>query len=109
MSNVFDFDDLSDDGIDRLIDRSWMKDDRKPQRKPNKPVVTNMTDVTAKELQWLWPERIPLGKVSLFSGDPGLGKSIVTLDIAARVSRGMPWPEVVDEVANDECRIANAE
>jgi RecA-family ATPase len=27
------------------------------------------------------------------AGDPGLGKSLVTLDIAARVSRGVDWPD----------------
>ncbi len=29
----------------------------------------------------------------MLAGDPGLGKSLVTLDIAARVSRGAPWPD----------------
>jgi len=48
-------------------------------------------------LQWLWPARIPLGKVTLIFGDPSLGKSLVTLDIAARVSRGMPWPDAPGE------------
>jgi len=49
--------------------------------------------VTREELAWLWPGRIPLGKLTLLAGDPGLGKSLVTLDIAARVSRGSPWPD----------------
>jgi hypothetical protein len=37
--------------------------------------------------------RIPLGKMTLLAGDPGLGKSFVTLDIAARVTRGTGWPD----------------
>jgi len=57
------------------------------------PVLTCMADVEPEPLRWLWPDRIPLGKVTLVFGDPGLGKSFVTLDIAARVSRGMPWPD----------------
>jgi len=56
-------------------------------------VLVNMGDVKPERLRWLWPDRIPLGKVTLVFGDPGLGKSFVTLDIAARVSRGMPWPD----------------
>jgi hypothetical protein len=44
-------------------------------------------------LVFLWPGRIPLGKLPLIAGDPGLGKSLITTDMAARVSAGMPWPE----------------
>lgn len=36
---------------------------------------------------------LPLGKLSLFCGDPGLGKSFVTCDLAARVSNGAAWPD----------------
>jgi hypothetical protein len=44
-------------------------------------------------LQWFWPQRIPLGRVTLLAGDPGIGKSLLALDIAARASRGKPWPD----------------
>jgi len=37
-------------------------------------------DIPAQKLRWLWPGRVPLGKLTLFAGDPGLGKSLVTLD-----------------------------
>jgi hypothetical protein len=35
-----------------------------------------------------------LGKLTLLAGDPGLGKSLVSLDLAARVSRGVAWPDM---------------
>ncbi|MCA9208139.1 MAG: AAA family ATPase, partial [Planctomycetales bacterium] len=57
-------------------------------------VTRRLTDVERELLDWLWPGRIPLGKLTLLAGDPGLGKSFVTLDIAARVSRGLPWPDL---------------
>jgi hypothetical protein len=44
-------------------------------------------------VRWLWPQRIPLGKVTVLDGDPGLGKSTMTLDLAARVSTGSPLPD----------------
>ncbi len=44
--------------------------------------------IVPQDLSWLWPGRIPLGKVTLIVGDPGLGKSYITLDIASRVSCG---------------------
>jgi len=56
-------------------------------------VLRRVSDIAAQELAWLWPGRIPLGKMTLLAGDPGLGKSFVTLDIAARVTRGMRWPD----------------
>ena len=44
-------------------------------------------------LKWLWPGRVPLEKLTLVAGDPGLGKSFLTLDMAARVSTGSGWPD----------------
>ncbi len=50
-------------------------------------------DVELKEVRWLWQDRVPLGKISIFAGDPDLGKSFITLDMAARISTGEPWPD----------------
>ncbi len=57
------------------------------------PVLTCMDDVERERVDWLWPGRLPLGKVSVLDGDPGLGKSTVTIDIASRVSTGSPMPD----------------
>src|SRR5262249_45209489 len=40
--------------------------------------VLDGKDVTRREVAWLWPGRIPLGKVTLLIGDPGAGKSYLT-------------------------------
>jgi putative DNA primase/helicase len=50
-------------------------------------------DYPAEDVRWLWPGRIPLGKVTLLAGDPGNGKSLLAIDIASRVTRGAPWPD----------------
>jgi hypothetical protein len=34
-----------------------------------------------------------LGKLALLDGDPELGKSLLTLDLCARLSTGRPWPD----------------
>jgi putative DNA primase/helicase len=52
-----------------------------------------LANVAPVVMRWLWPGRIPIGRVTLLVSDPGLGKSLVTLDIAARVSSGTPWPD----------------
>jgi len=57
------------------------------------PVLVRLSDVQAEDVRWLWPGRIALGKVTLVVGDPGLGKSFLALDTAARVSQGMAWPD----------------
>jgi len=58
-----------------------------------RPVTVVLADVAAEEVRWLWPGRIPFGKVTVLEGDPGLGKSTVLLDLAARLSRGRTTPD----------------
>jgi 5S rRNA maturation endonuclease (ribonuclease M5) len=55
--------------------------------------VVNLEDVMPEQISWLWYGRIACGKVTLLDGDPGLGKSTLALEIAARVSRGEQLPE----------------
>jgi putative DNA primase/helicase len=52
-----------------------------------------VNDVKAERVRWLWPGRLPLGKLAVFDGDPGVGKSTVTLTIAAAVTTGSPFPD----------------
>ena len=54
--------------------------------------LVRLADVVAEPVRWLWPGRIARGKVTLLAGDPGLGKSFLALDVAARVSTGAPGP-----------------
>jgi KaiC/GvpD/RAD55 family RecA-like ATPase len=56
------------------------------------PVIRAASGITPRELEPLWPGVLWIGKPTLLVGDPGLGKSLVTCDLAARVSRGAPWP-----------------
>jgi len=57
------------------------------------PVVVRLAEVEPQEVQWLWTGRIPLGRISLLVGMPGSGKSLLTLDMAARITRGWDWPD----------------
>ena len=50
-----------------------------------------LSEIEATELHWLWPGRIPVG-LTLVAGDPGVGKSFFTADLAARVTRGAQCP-----------------
>jgi putative DNA primase/helicase len=46
-----------------------------------------------RQIPWLWKDRFPLGQLSLLVSHPGLGKSLLTVDMAARISTGAPWPD----------------
>lgn len=55
--------------------------------------VVNASDVTPKPVRWVWPRRLARGRLTVCSGLPGLGKSQLSTDIAARITRGLPWPD----------------
>lgn len=52
-----------------------------------------LSGVEPEDVSWLWPSWLALGKLALVDGDPGLGKSAMTLDLAARVSTGKAFPD----------------
>jgi hypothetical protein len=52
-----------------------------------------VSQLESRSVSWLWPERLAVRKLSILDGDPGLGKSLVTLDVCARLSTGQPFPD----------------
>ncbi len=56
------------------------------------PVMIRISDVQREEVSWLWQNRIPRGKLTLFDGDPGVGKSWLTLAVATSVTHGWSLP-----------------
>ncbi len=50
--------------------------------------VDCLADVEATKTEWLWYPYIPLGKVTLLQGDPGMGKTQLSLHIVKVVSVG---------------------
>ncbi len=55
-------------------------------------VITHLSTVKPLPLEWLWQGYIPAGMITIIDGDPGLGKSMLTLDLVAKVTRGLPMP-----------------
>jgi hypothetical protein len=55
--------------------------------------VIPISQLQPRDESWLWPNRIALGKLAIFDGDPGRGKSLVTLDLCARVTTGRAMPD----------------
>jgi hypothetical protein len=49
--------------------------------------------VCQRPITWLQQYRMARGKLSLCDGDPGLGKSLISLDLCARITSGRPFPD----------------
>lgn len=51
------------------------------------------SDVTEKEVEWLWYPYIPYGKITLLQGDPGEGKSTFILNVVSLLTTGKSMPD----------------
>lgn len=104
--DVSDWLDVDPDGHDgetlvRLFDAAepWAPEPAAPTDEPatsqsrSTPMLLRMSDVQPTTVRWLWPGRIPMGRMTLLVGRPGEGKSFLTADIAARVSQGRDWTD----------------
>jgi putative DNA primase/helicase len=60
----------------------------------SRPILKSLADVQAKPISFLWYNKIPMGMLTLLEGDGGLGKSFLSLYIAAKISTGGEWPDI---------------
>src|SRR5262245_9804423 len=51
-----------------------------------------MADIEPEPVEWLWEPYIPKGKLTSIEGDPGVGKSWLTMALTAQISRGERLP-----------------
>jgi hypothetical protein len=55
--------------------------------------IQKASEIKPEVIDWLWQNKIPFGKLTLFLGNPGLGKGLATMDIASRVSTASAFPD----------------
>jgi hypothetical protein len=60
-------------------------------------------------LDWLWKPYLPAGALTLMDGDPEAGKSFLSVDLAARLSAGLPLPDGQPATAPRNVLFVNAE
>lgn len=58
----------------------------------NQAEIICLQDVAVEPVEWLWYPYIPFGKLTIVQGDPGCGKTMVALDLAAMLSFGASLP-----------------
>ena len=73
------------------------------------PLSERADTIKREKIEWVWPSRFPLAKLSIIVGDPGTGKSHAVLDMAAIVSKGDTWPDGSGEAKQGNVIILSAE
>ena len=56
-------------------------------------LLTPVSEIERTPINWLWPQRIVGDGLTIVTGPVGNTKSLFTIDVAARVSLGSPWPD----------------
>ena len=87
-------------------------DDKKTKKKKKKRVsnspVVRMSDVEPESVNWLWYPYIPQSKLTIIEGDPGVGKSWITLSLATHLSRRRRFPGA-DKAVSGKVLLLSAE
>jgi hypothetical protein len=78
---------------DAIKDFDVMMSESENGHKPAGTARVKAAAVEPEEVHWLWERRIPYGKLTIYDGDPDVGKSVITMDLAARVSTGRKFPD----------------
>jgi hypothetical protein len=82
---------VENEELDRLCAAATQSPE--PPSPGDRAVLTRVSDIKADRVRWLWPGRVAFGKLTVFDGDPDLGKSTITLDLSARISTGSSLPD----------------
>jgi hypothetical protein len=56
-------------------------------------ITVRLDQVKFKKTKWLWYGRVPMGMVSIISGEGGIGKTLIGYNIAAAVTQGWSLPD----------------
>jgi hypothetical protein len=76
---------------------------------PSVTTAITLSDVQERAPEWFWRNRLPAGCLVDLTGDPGLGKSTLLLDIAARLTTGRPMPDETEAKDPGDVIVLSAE
>ena len=76
---------------------AWKKSQKPDSQTAGGWSLVRYTGIAATKIHWIWRGYLATGKLTMLNGEPGSAKSLLSLDIAARVSRGTNW---ADETVN---------
>lgn len=81
---------LSDEERSELVGLAMRESMR--ELRPGPKIGSLVSEVEAEHVRWLWPGRFATGELTILDGDPGLGKSTLLCELAARLTAGRPMP-----------------
>src|SRR5262249_11635505 len=81
------------DAVKRYAYRHVASDDADAFDENDTPILIDFKDIQARDVEWLWDHKIARGALTVLASDPGLGKSTMLCDLAARMSRHDAWPD----------------
>lgn len=77
--------------------------------RPRKPPLIIASSIIPRDIRWLWYPYVPSSAASLIFGPGGHGKSHITVDIAAALSRGRPLPGQTEKMKPQKVLMLSAE
>jgi DNA repair protein RadA/Sms len=87
---------LDNDEIEDVLKSAvkWLDShqDNAAQDKSESDELITLDTIMPEAVNWLWDDRVPIGKLTQLAGDPGVGKSFLSLKIASAISRGEALP-----------------
>lgn len=66
--------------------------ERRGQRQ-NRLVLVRASQIECTPINWLWPQRIVGDGLTIITGPVGISKSLISVDVAGRVTTGGKWPD----------------
>jgi len=75
--------------VSDLLDAGWRIDMLDPLPEDDELGAIRAANVRVRPVLWAWDGVIPLGKVTIIEGDPGDGKSILSVDLVGRWTSGL--------------------
>lgn len=58
-------------------------------------------DINPEPIDWLWDGWLAAGKIHIFGGAPGTGKTTIAMHLASVISRGAYWPDKSPAIAGN--------
>jgi putative DNA primase/helicase len=67
--------------------------DFRKQRRDGAAEFAYMTEAEMKKVDWLWSNHLARGKITMLAGDSAMGKSQISINLAAALTKGGTWPD----------------
>jgi putative DNA primase/helicase len=80
--------------LDDALDAGWdLSNALEPMPDHEELGIYTAASIVEKPLRWAWPDYFAFGKLGILEGDPGGGKSLLSIDLAARWTTGTAMPD----------------